>query len=46
MWVEAEMLDTIRGAVPEIIELLKDESSGVRSGGADALAKLSEHGES
>jgi HEAT repeat len=36
--------DAIRGAVPEICELLTDSRWSVRLAGANAIGKLAEHG--
>ena len=40
----AEFRKLIRAAIPQIITLLSDSAPYAHSGGADALAKLSEHG--
>lgn len=41
----AEFRETIRGAIPEIIDLLEHSELNVLRAGADALAKLAEQGE-
>jgi HEAT repeat protein len=35
--------DVIRGAVPQIVDLLKDKDLSIQSAGANAIGKLAEH---